>query len=270
MMSHKPIEKRLNLRAELKRIKNDPLTSFLARAFPDTSPGSPRTRYEEAYYLYFRSMERVLEQVSTEVRYRKGPYYVRKYGGKYGPGQKKLAEKWRRLHPFLELDVSTSILHTHVLLDKVVALSRAFFEGPVLPSFNSFSDHKQIFVKRPNAISGHEKYSQFMREETGWFDIPIKFIRDKFFVHQGPKHMRFFSIGWEKDDNLTLNFFVLSSENGITRERLQFNPWRMSYDIESFLLWFGAYGLNACTQKANNALQPTPYSVRCAPASGRG
>jgi hypothetical protein len=84
-----------------------------------------------------------------------------------------------------------------------------------------------------------------MREETSWFDVPIKFVRDKFFVHQGPRHFKFFAIGWERDDNLALTFQIIDSEQKQGGEWISFNPWRMSYDVEQFLKWFAAYGLRA-------------------------
>jgi len=190
-------------------------------------------------------MERALEQVSTAVRYRKGPFYSRKYGCAYGPGDKKLAEKWKRLKPYLELDVSTCILHTRILLDKAVALSRVFLRGPTLPNFNSFSHHKQFFVKNPTSIPGHAEYSRYMRDETSWFDVPIKFVRDKFYVHEDPRHHKVFSIGWAGDDNLTLRFDIVKADRYTQRDSISFNPWRMSYDVENFLKWFGGYGLKS-------------------------
>jgi hypothetical protein len=252
MASHQPIEKRLNVRSELSRIRIDPLDSFLNRAFPEQTVAGTRERYEEAYYLYFRAMERMLEQISTVVRYRKGPHYVRKYGGSYGPRQKELAEKWKRLRPFLELDVSTCIIHTRILLDRAVSLARVFLKGSRLPSFNSFNDHKKFFEKNPHTLSEHGEYSRYMREETGWFDVPIKYVRDKFFVHQGPKHLKLFTIGWERDDNLTLTLRTFATDQTSNGEWIRFNPWRMSYDIDNFLTWFGSYGERALS-RANNA-----------------
>jgi hypothetical protein len=189
-------------------------------------------------------MERIFEQISTSVRYRKGPYYVRRYGDKFSPGQKKLADKARKLRPYFELDISTGLLQTRILLDRVVSVSRCFLKGPKLPSFTSFSNHKKFL--NTNSIKGHEEYVRYFREETDWFDKPIKYIRDKFFVHQGPKHWMCYTIGWENDDNLTLSIILNKGKNEIEdNERLlHFNPWRMSYDVENFLKWFSIYASN--------------------------
>jgi hypothetical protein len=175
-MVHEPINIRLNVRNEIKRISVNPLKDFLDLAYRHSKPGGIRDRYEYAYYLYMRSMERIFKQISTFVRYRKGPYYVRKTGGKFSPGQKKLAAKASELKPYFELDISTGLLHARILLDKTISLSRLFLKGSKLPSFNSFSSHKKFFKNKSNIISGHEEYIKYLCEETDWFDKPIKYI----------------------------------------------------------------------------------------------
>ena len=243
---HEPLNKRLNVRRELKRIKQDPLERFLDKVFPDYRIGDARSRYEESYYFYFRAMERALEQVSTTVRYRKGPFYVKKYGGKYGPGQRKTAEKLKKLRPFLELDINTCALQTRILLDRTVALSRSFLVGGTLPSFTSFSDHKKFFIKKPNAIPNNIEYANYMINDTDWFDISIKFLRDKFIVHAGPKHQKGFAIGWEGDD---LAMIIIVTDKECPTNFINFNVWRLSYDIEKYLTWFGDYGIKATDGK---------------------
>lgn len=244
---HEPINKRLNVRKELKRIKQDPLEAFLDKAFPEYRIGDARSIYEEAYYFYIRAMERAFEQVSTTVRYRKGPFYVRKYGGKYGPGQRKVANKWKKLRPFLELDINTCVLQTRILLDRTVALSRSFLVGGELPSFTSFSDHKKFFIKKPNAVPDNTEYADYMINDTDWFDISIKYLRDKFIVHAGPKHQKGFAIGWEGDD---LAMIISVADNRSPTNLINFNAWRLSYDIEKYLTWFGAYGVKALDMKS--------------------
>lgn len=71
-MESDPLKKRINVRNEIKRIRIDPLQSFLDVAYQNAVPGGVRDRYEYAYYLYMRSMERVFEQISTSVRYHSG------------------------------------------------------------------------------------------------------------------------------------------------------------------------------------------------------
>jgi hypothetical protein len=198
-------------------------------------------------------MERALEQVSSIVRYRKGPYYVRKYGGPYGPRQKRVAAKHNRLRRYLELDFFTCLFVSRILLDRAIALSRVFLIGGQLPSFTSFSDHKKFFASGARFVPGHEEYARYMREETAWFDLSIKFVRDKFFVHQGPRHTKAFTIpGWGHEDDLVLTFFLLDMERGKSdfgrrTMAVRFNPLRLSYDVEAFLKWFATYGEHVIT-----------------------
>jgi len=236
---HTSVGRRLNFRNEVKRIRENPLSSFLNLAFTKNDFSSEGLRFNESYYLYFRAMERALMQISTAVRYRKGPYYVYRYGGKFSPGQKKLADKARSLRPFMELDILTAVLFARILLDMTVGLARKFLSGPRLPSFTSFHNHKKFFLKSPNALPEHIEYSKYMCNNTGWFDSPLKYIRDKFVVHSGSRHSKVFTIGWEKDDDMLLNVFYNESDK-IQYKRLSI--WQLSYDIQSYLEWFATYG----------------------------
>jgi hypothetical protein len=244
-------------------MRGDPLKDFLDIAFPGQEVGGLRSKYEEAYGLYTLAMERALEQISTTVRYRKGPYYVHKYGGKYGPRQKAIVEKYRKLHKFLELDITTCILQARILMDRCIGLSRVFIDGKHLPSFTSFNDHKKFFSKLEHCASlpEHSEYAQYIQAQTNWFDS-IKFVRDKLIVHSGPKHWRFFGIGWEGDD-LSV-FFVLSDQSGrketIAEPRhIHLSVWQLSYEIEAFLTWFTSYALRALQAKeANKSFNRTP------------
>jgi hypothetical protein len=259
-----PMVKRLNVRAEVRRIGKDPLAEFLETGFPAKEVGSLRFKYEEAYRLYALAMERALEQISTTVRYRKGPYYVHKFGGKYGPRQRKIVERHRKLHRFLELDITTCILHARILMDRCIGLSRVFLNGKQLPSFTSFNDHKKFLLKQEDCSSlpEHSEYTRYIREQTDWFDVPVKFVRDKLIVHSGPKHWRVFGIDWEGDD-LTLHFVLFDQSGGrelsIDAHHIPVSVWQLSYDIEAFLTWFAGYGIRVLRAKeANKPLNRTP------------
>jgi len=243
-LGHTSVGRRLNVRREVARIKVDPLSEFLSEAFPETRVDGPRSRYVDSYYLYTRAMERALIQVATCVRYRKGPYYVYRYGGKFGPGQRKLADKARALRPFMELDIATCVLFTRILLDRAIGLSRAFLTGPQLPSFTSFNDHKKFFVRKPDALPQHSEYSEYMRECTAWFDSPLKYVRDKFIVHCGPKHSKWFGIGWEHDDDMLL---TVTAKAAGASDSTCLSVWQMSREVEAYLRWFAAYGIAKVT-----------------------
>jgi len=88
------------------------------------------------------------------------------------------------------------------------------------------------------------------------------FVRDKLIVHSGPKHWRFFGIGWEGDD-LSV-FFVLTDQSGrrepIAEARhIHLSVWQLSYNIEAFLTWFTGYAIRALQAKeANKLFNRTP------------
>lgn len=256
IQGHADVGIRLNLRREVRRIRRNPLEAFLRLAFPKADNGGTRARYEEAYWLYALAMERALEQVSTAVRFRKGPYYVLKFGGAYGPRQRALAQKRRRTIRFLELDIITCVVQTRILLDRTIGLARVFLVGPQLPSFTSFGDHKKFFAAG-GTVPGHDVYANYMCNSTSWFDVPIKFVRDKLVVHQGPRHTKYFGIpGWGIEDDLVWYFHVNDGTEPKGQSRtprylwqVRLNVWRLSYDIEAFLQWFGNYGIEAVRQR---------------------
>jgi hypothetical protein len=194
-------------------------------------------------------MERALEQVSTAVRFRKGPYYVLKYGGQYGPGQRMVAEKERRLGRFFDLDIWSSVIHARILLDRTAALSRLFLTGRRLPSFTSFSDHKNFLAKGAHEID--PGYANHVADKTDWFDVPLKLIRDKFIIHAGPKHRRIDTIPWQGVD-LVINFIPIGKDESQSGEAwVQLNVLVLSHQVEEFLAWFAAYGVQALERRGS-------------------
>lgn len=163
---HEPIERRINVRAVLSRLRIDPLIPFVSQL---SDPRRPRiihdtiSRYQEAYQFYYLSLERFLPEMSLAIRWSNGPYYVRKYGGRYTHGQARLAKRFNAISRYLPLDFFNCLLHARMLVDRVVSLSRYFLKGPNLPSFTSFNEHKKFFqhlrrsygtMKSTRSISG--------------------------------------------------------------------------------------------------------------------
>lgn len=86
----------------------------------------------------------------------------------------------------------------------------------------------QFIVRKPNVLLEDRDYSRYMRDKTFGVDIPMKNFRDKFFVHQGPDHLKLFTIVWEGDDNRSLPFILTGPGKILSDASIDFNPWRMS------------------------------------------
>jgi hypothetical protein len=90
-----------------------------------------------------------------------------------------------------------------------------------------------------------------VRENTDWFDVPIKLVRDKFVVHSSPKHMRF--LGYP-NGGFELGLTIILPDADATDKPLSKVKWirvnalRMSYDISKFLEWFNDYGIRNIKQ----------------------
>jgi hypothetical protein len=146
------------------------------------------SRHEGAYFFYYLSFDRYLRAASIAARYSNEGL---RWGRNLNSKQRRLAEKHRSIRPFLEFDLVNCLLHTRILLDRVAALSRYFLRGQQqLPSFTSFNDHKKFFLRRAQPYGKHEKYAEYIRNHTDWFEMPLKEVRDKFIVHSSPKHLQ--------------------------------------------------------------------------------
>ncbi len=246
LLGHKPIGKRPNIREELKRIRRDPLEPFLGQ-LPEVRLGgllsSDVSRYREAHTFYYLAMRRYLENMSVAARYSNGPYWALRSGLKFRPTERQLANRYRALRPYLEFDMANCLLHSRILLDRVTSLSRLFIKLPQQPSFTSFSDHRKFFQRQKTSIQIHEEYAKYIRENTEWFEMPLKAVRDKYLVHSASKHMRF--MGMPNNYEVELTIMI---PDGPDPEKLlsqvkviSVNALRMSYEIEQFLSWFCGY-----------------------------
>jgi hypothetical protein len=125
VLGHDPMGGRPNIRAEIKRLRRDPLGELVERlgGHKPTVLSNPAGLYQEAYAFYFLSLYRYLREMSVAARYSRGPYWVRRSRGKYTAIQRKLADEFNVIAPFLELDLINCLLHSRILLDRVVGLS---------------------------------------------------------------------------------------------------------------------------------------------------
>jgi hypothetical protein len=239
-------------------VRHDPLREFLRATSPEPDiVSNDVTRYTEAYYFYYLSLDRYFRAMSIAARYSaSGLRHVRRYTTN---NERKLAEKYRKVSPFLEYDLSNCIIHSRILIDRVAALSRFFLAGECLPSFTSFSDHKKFFMKLKKQYGAHEAYAEYIRTNTDWFDMPLKAVRDKFMVHPSPKHMRFLGYPSGSDYELLLNIMLPDDEKAekpfANVKLILVSPLRLSYDVEGFLRWFCGYGLNSLKQSGGRAAQ---------------
>jgi len=252
LLGHEPLGRRPNIAKELRRIRENPVSALLQRLCPDAPHvlSNDFTRYDEAYWFYFLSMDRYLSAMSICARYSKGAAWVLRSGGRqrYTPSERKLADQHRRSARFVEYDLVNCLIHSRILLDRTIALLRHFLIGTMLPSFTSFNEHKKFFAKLSVPFGIHEEYARRIREHTEWFDVPIKLVRDKFVVHASPKHMRFMGYpmgGFELDLNIVLPDTDDPEKPLFKVKFIRVNALRLSYDLQDFLTWFNEYGLRA-------------------------
>lgn len=245
------LKPRLNVRNELKQFRQDPLLPLIRRVTRGQKPSllfDEPARYVYAYRLYYLSVERFYRELSLGYRWRNGPYFVLKYGGKYNPYERRLATEYNRVAPFLELDFLNCILHARIVLDRAVALARYFLPPGNRPSFASFADHKKFFLKLRTSYGSFNDYAEYIRKETSWFD-DLKQVRDKVIVHQGPKHARFFGYPIDRVD-LDLSIDIPQDEAWFDKERRVAQSMVLSgrataAHIDRFLHWFSRRGLKA-------------------------
>lgn len=252
-LGHKSIEKRINVRKELKRLRVDPLEQFLSLITDLENPvilQDEISLYREAYSFYYLSLERFLPEMSIAIRYNKGAYYVRKYGGKYTDYEAKIAKQYNAISRYLELDFFNCLLHARILLDRVICLSRHFLDTQHqrTPSFTSFNQHKKFFKRLASPYGQHEEYAVYIRSQTNWFDMPLKVVRDKFLIHAGKPHVRTFGYP-AGDTELSLVLFIPSGNDASKSlsqvKTINVSIPRLYLEIERFLLWFADYGMRS-------------------------
>lgn len=247
-LGHRPLGKRPNVRKEVSRVKRDPLESWFTAMEFDLEPviSTDVSRYRDAYKLYYLSVRRFLTNMSIVARYMSSAHYVRKYRQKYSSSQRIIADKYREVAPYTELEIINCLIHARILLDRVASLSSHFLKVGNRPSFKSFSDHKKFFKRLTAPYGDHETYAEHIRNCTDWFETPLKAVRDDFVVHSSPKHARFVAL----PNDFEVELLILRAE-GVPPEKplarsipIMVNVLRMSHDIGDFLQWYGDYAIS--------------------------
>jgi hypothetical protein len=256
VVGHEPVTDRLNVHNESCRFGADPLTSFQAALGDDEAAffRGDVGRYAQAFSWYSLCLARTLQQCSIARRYERElrwhPVTV-----KYSHRQEQIARSRKSVGPYQELGYQNLIIHTCILLDRVIALSRRFLRGSSLPSFTSFAQHKKFLKENPDRIAvDFRDYAHQLATATDWFEIPVKVLRDKYLMHSSERHMAFF--GWSTDKQWDLEMTTIISASRAQKKLLERVKWirfslrRLARDVETFLTWFGQY---ACTAMGNIA-----------------
>jgi len=263
ILGNEPVSEKLNVRAELKRFRENPVLPLVRIIETLSGENPPRilenelSRYLEAYEFYYLSLERFIPEMSLALRWDRGPRWVRGRGRKYTPAQRKLADRYHAVKKFIAYDFFNCLLYARILLDRLTPLSRHFLDSidGRLPSFTSFSKHRQFFRRLKSPYGKHEEYATYIRENTDWFDMPLKAVRDKHVVHSGPQHMKVFGYvaGYEHD--LTLTLLVPEDSSDLSRmQPISVSIRRLARDIDEFLKWFCAYGLRALEERLTDVI----------------
>lgn len=193
-------------------------------------------RYRQAYYFYYRSIERFLPEMSIAVRWSKSAMFALKHRYKYTPADQRIAQKYREVSPFIEVDFFNVLLHARILLDRIAALSRSFLPRGEVP-WRSFADHKKWLSRHGPRLKEHSEYVDRVVHHTPWFDAPLKVVRDEYLVHAGPEHMRWFGFN-EHELSMTI---LPGGAKGPPFEILHVSVPRLYEDMGEFLSWFSAY-----------------------------
>lgn len=248
VVGHRPVTERRNVKNEFRRFSADPLRDYLITvgdkdaAFFHGDIG----RYTQAFSWYALCLGRTLDHCSVARRcdreLRWHPVTLR-----YSVRQAQIARKRKAIGPYHELDYQNLIIHTCILLDRAIALSRRFLRGRNLPSFTSFTQHKAFLKKHSSALEVRFRdYADRVASTTDWFEIPLKVLRDKYLMHSAERHMAFFGWSTEKQWDLEMTTIISAScDQKHLLERVKlicFSPRRLARDVDAFISWFSEYG----------------------------
>lgn len=142
----------INVKKELKNIRENPLIPLISYLSESEEKyiiyqiQDDLTKHIQIYSFYFLSIERFLKSMSVARRYNNSCYWKRKSREKYNEQEKRLAEKYKKIRPYLELDFFNSLIYARILLDRTISLSRYFIKEQKTPSFTSFNNHKKFLL----------------------------------------------------------------------------------------------------------------------------
>ncbi|MCG2736731.1 MAG: hypothetical protein L6265_02780 [Thermoplasmatales archaeon] len=239
----------MNIQMILNEVKVDPLIPLLRKInsqLKSTLMANDVTLYTESFQFYYLTLERLLNEMSLARRFRNGPHYALKYGAKYTPQEKKLAQKFHNTKRYFDLDFVDFLIHSRILLDRSIALSKYFLTEKTLPSFVSFNRHKKFFQNPSHRPYGnHERYAHYVCDETNWFDQILKPVRDKFLVHPQQNHTKFFGLpdSGPSEIEMTIILPCGSAEKPLAKvDYIRVSIVELVDNIQDFLRFFSSYG----------------------------
>lgn len=149
-----PVEEPLNLKSEIERFRVNPLASLIEFLGTDKlvvhgDIGS----YYRAFDFYTLSLEKVLCDISLSRRFRNQvqPYYGG--GRKFSQRQLFISRKYRDQRKFFEFDFTNYLIHTRILLDRTIRISRRFLLGKKCQVF-----HHLVLIK--NSLKNIQMHSR--------------------------------------------------------------------------------------------------------------
>jgi len=97
----------------------------------------------------------------------------------------------------LYLDIEDFFLHANILMYKASRIACLLLG---IQPHRSFHKHREFFVKNPSFLK-YDKYAEYIRNNTGWFETELKYTRDYLVVH-GEPYMWFISF-WKNGFRVT-------------------------------------------------------------------
>lgn len=249
----------MNVRYKLRELKKIPLTELL---YLLAENGKYSVIFEdelslwlESYDFYYLTLTRLLPEMSLARRYRECRHCIQKYGEDYSVYQQRIIKKYHEHKHYLLLDFVNFAIHTRMLLDRTISLSKFFIEGQNIPSFSSFNNHRKFFLRDENTpYFLHEEYAEFIREETDWFEN-LKLIRDKYIVHTQSLHSKWlgFRLPTEKNEvELTIELPRGQKDKPLSKvEWVKIDVIEIIGNIEVFLSFFNQYAVKTIEKNKN-------------------
>ena len=234
----------MNINQILKDIKKNPLDSLikdLAKKDKESIFSSDVQLFEEQYFFYVLTCERLLREMSLSRRFRNGPHYSLKYGMAYTENEKKLAKKFHETKYYFDVDFANFLIHSRILMDRTISLSKYFLSGKNLPSFDSFNRHKKFFLKQENVpYSSNAEYAKYIRENTAWFDDILKFARDDVIVHAKRGWMKNFGLDFGPCE-ITMHIIIPDKEKKLAKvEHKSISVIDLIKEVRTFLCFFSS------------------------------